>query len=301
VAIVCCVGVGTIGRSWAAAFARAGHEVRLYDSGPNAAKLSKSRLLAECGHSPSHGMSREQIEQLLQSCGTLGEALRDVEYVQESIAEDASLKRELFMQIGELVSSECTLASSTSEIPLSRFSFDVPCRAQMVVAHPINPPHLIPVVEISGSSWTNPQTIDKCMTFQRSIGQEPILLHGEMEGYVVNRLQFALIGEALKLVSSGYCSVVDVDKAIKDGLGRRWAFMGPFETGHLNADGGFYEYISKFRPIIERLLSNVSPGAPLDDQLVRFIHDQLLHVIPLENIRARQAWRDLQLLNCRIR
>jgi 3-hydroxyacyl-CoA dehydrogenase len=169
----------------------------------------------------------------------------------------------------------------------------------MVVAHPINPPHLIRVVEVSGAPWTDPQTLDKCMAFQRAIGQEPILLEGELEGYVINRLQFALVGEALKLVSAGYCSVLDIDKAVKDGLGRRWAFMGPFETGHLNADGGFLEYITKFRPIIRRLLDNVAPGAPLSEELVRSIHDQLLEVIPLDAIRERQGWRDRQLLKGR--
>jgi 3-hydroxyacyl-CoA dehydrogenase len=224
-----------------------------------------------------------------------------VEYVQESITEDAMQKRQLFIEVSDVVSAECVLASSTSEIPLSRFSYDVRCQAQMVVAHPINPPHLIPVVEVAGGPWTNPKTLERCLALQRAIGQEPIVLHRELDGYVVNRLQFALIGEALKLIAAGHCSVHDIDKAIKDGLGRRWSFMGPFETAHLNSDGGFIDYVRKFRPIIERLLANVSPGAPLDDQSVRSIHNQLLQLVPLEMIPQRQVWRNEKLLGFRTR
>src|SRR5690606_10729784 len=127
------------------------------------------------------------------------------------------------------------LASSTSSIPASAFTEDLPGRHRCLVAHPVNPPYLIPVVELCGAPSTDAKVVEQARALMDEVKQKPVTVHKELEGFVLNRLQGALLREAFRLVQSGCVSVEDLDATVKDGLGLRWSFMGPFETIDLNA------------------------------------------------------------------
>ncbi len=129
------------------------------------------------------------------------------------------------------------LASSTSAIPASRFTEGLAGRARCLVAHPVNPPHLVPIVELCGAPWTAPATIARAERVFASVGQVPIVVRRELDGFVLNRLQGALLSEAMRLVGEGYVSADDLDKTVRDGLGLRWSFLGPMATIELNAPG----------------------------------------------------------------
>ncbi len=133
---------------------------------------------------------------------------------------------------------DALLVSSTSAIVASRFTEKLPGRARCLVGHPVNPPHLVPLVELCGAPWTSPEAIDRARAIYREIGQVPVTINREINGFVLNRLQGALLAEAFRLVGEGYISAEDLDHTVKDGLGLRWSFLGPFETIELNAPGG---------------------------------------------------------------
>ena len=142
----------------------------------------------------------------------------------------------------------CILASSTSTIPASEISRDLPGRHRCLVAHPVNPPHLVPLVEVSPAPWTAPDVVSRTMVLDEQIGQVPILVKKEVPGFVVKRLQAALLMEAWRLVQDDYCTVEDLDKCLKDGLGLRWAFMGRSKRCDLIAPGGLGDYARRYGP-----------------------------------------------------
>ena len=152
------------------------------------------------------------------------------------------------------------LASSTSAIPASHFTEALAGRARCLVAHPVNPPHLVPIVELCGSPWTAPATIARAQAVYDEVGQVPIIVRRELDGFILNRLQGALLSEAMRLVGEGYVSPEDLDKTIRDGLGLRWAFMGPFATIELNAPGGVVDYCARYSAFYRRLAADPPPA-----------------------------------------
>jgi 3-hydroxyacyl-CoA dehydrogenase len=138
------------------------------------------------------------------------------------------------------------IASSTSAIVASRFTEGMKTRERCLVAHPVNPPHLVPIVELCGAPWTTPETVARARQTFVELGQVPITVNTEVEGFVLNRLQGALLSEALRLAEDGVASPEDIDATISHGLGLRWSFLGPFETIELNAPGGIPDYCARF-------------------------------------------------------
>jgi len=145
--------------------------------------------------------------------------------------------------------------SSTSAITASRFTETLPGRARCLVGHPVNPPHLVPLVELCGAPWTAPEAIDRARQIYREIGQVPVTINREINGFVLNRLQGALLAEAFRLVGAGFISAEDLDHTVKDGLGLRWSFLGPFETIELNAPGGIPDYCARYTGFYKELAS----------------------------------------------
>ena len=136
----------------------------------------------------------------------------------------------------------------------------LPGRARCLVGHPVNPPHLVPLVELCGAPWTAPDAIDRARKVYREIGQVPVTVNREIDGFVLNRLQGALLAEAFRLVGEGFISAEDLDRTVKDGLGLRWAFLGPFETIELNAPGGIPDYCARYTGFYQELAS--APAGP---------------------------------------
>src|SRR5580698_11601770 len=158
-------------------------------------------------------------------------------------------------------------SGSTSTLPAPAFTSELAGRHRCIVAHPVNPPHVVPVVEVAAAPWTSADVIARTRELQQHVGQVPIIVKREVPGFILNRLQAALLNEAWRLVKEDYVSVEDLDKVIKDGLGLRWAFMGPFETVDLNAPGGITEYASRYGPVMQGLMKDVT-YEPWDAKLV---------------------------------
>jgi L-gulonate 3-dehydrogenase len=297
---VAVVGAGLVGSSWAVVFARAGLQVHLHDA--DAAQLRRSRAQIEraLGELAAASLLRGTVAESLARVhdrDSLESCVAGVQYVQESIAESLPAKRDLFAALDAAADEHTILASSTSAFATSAMAESLSGRARVVVAHPVNPPHLVPFVEVSGAPFTSPAVVASTLDFMKTVGQSPIEIRHEIHGFVLNRLQWTLMAEAYRLVRDGVASSDDVDRAIRDGLGRRWAFMGPFETGDLNAPQGIADYFARFGPTIERIDAERRTDAlTLDRKVVDGIHADCRERWPEGQRAARLERRDQRLL-----
>lgn len=296
--IAAIIGSGLIGQGWAIVFARAGWSVRLFDT--DAARAAQARtLVAQQLHVlHEHGLAGEPeaILARVAIAATLEEAVAGVDYVQENSPEDLAIKQALFLRLDALAPATAILASSTSSIRASLFSRDVPGQARCLVAHPVNPPYLVPVVELSGAPWTAPETMERCGAIMREVGQKPVVLRREIEGFILNRLQGALLQEALRLAEAGYASVEDIDVTVKDGLGLRWSFMGPFETIDLNAPGGIADYCARYNGMYRSIGASQTSEPAWQGPPVQDLETQRRAQLPAADLHARRFWRDERLM-----
>ncbi|HWL55568.1 MAG TPA: 3-hydroxyacyl-CoA dehydrogenase [Paracoccus sp. (in: a-proteobacteria)] len=281
------VGAGLIGRSWAMVFARAGLTVRVWDADPNVlARLGDdiASMIRDAGGDSA-------IAGRITACATLAEALEGADWVQENGPENAEIKRALFAEMDRLAAPGTILASSSSALMPSVWSDGLAGAARCLVAHPVNPPHLVPIVELCPSPQTSPEVMDRASALFRSVGQVPARLSREIEGFVLNRLQAVLLAESLSLVEQGVIDVQGLDDTIRHGLGRRWAFMGPMETILLNAPGGVPDYIRRYGPMLAQLTDSAARGEAFTESAGQIVAD----AFPQSDIRARQDWRDREL------
>ncbi len=252
---VAIVGTGLIGRAWAAIFARAGWNVRLTDPHIPTLKAAPRLIRDELHALARHGLADDPDGAVarVSVAANLEEAVQGVEFVQENGPEKIEEKQIIFAQLDRLAPKDALLVSSTSAITASRFTEKLPGRSRCLVGHPVNPPHLVPLVELCGAPWTSPEAIDRARAIYREIGQVPVTINREINGFVLNRLQGALLAEAFRLVGEGYISAEDLDHTVKDGLGLRWSFLGPFETIELNAPGGIPDYCARYTGFYKEL------------------------------------------------
>ena len=223
---------------------------------------------------------------------TLEQAVDGVDFVQENGPEDVDAKIAIYAKLDAAAARDTILASSTSAIVASRFTEKLKGRERCLVAHPVNPPHLVPVVELCGAPWTSPDVIARARAIYESIGQVPVTVRREVEGFILNRLQGALLAEAFRLVGEGYVSPQDLDHTISDGLGLRWSFMGPFETIELNAPGGIPDYCARYTGFYKRLQAAPATPEAYSDTSVSEIVTQWGHAATPERISKRMQWRD---------
>lgn len=292
------VGSGLIGRAWATVFARAGHEVIMFDADGNA--LPKAVGLIERGLEELRGFglieeSPKTVAARVRTAASLAECVGQVDYVQENTSERLEVKREVFAQMDAAAKPDCILASSTSTIETSRFAEGLPGRHRCLVAHPVNPPHIVPIVEISPAPFTAPEVVERTRVLHDKVGQVPITVKREVEGFILNRLQAALLNEAWRLVAEDYVSVEDLDKTIRDGLGLRWAFMGPFETIDLNAPGGVTDYAARYGPKLFGMMKDIRYEA-WSDAVVAKVEAERRKLMPQDDHARREAWRDRRLM-----
>ena len=261
------VGAGLIGRAWAHVFARAGWQVRVWDPSPQARATAAAAIAQSLHDLAPYGLVSDPnaAAKRVTVVETIAEAVAGAGYVQESGPEVLEAKLATFAQLDALADPEAVLASSTSAIVASLFTAKLEGRARCIVAHPVNPPHLVPVVELCGAPWTSPATRERARAILREVGQVPIDVKKEIDGFILNRLQAALLTEAFRLVQEGYVSPEDLDHTVADGLGLRWAFMGPFETIELNAPGGIADYCVRYVPWFRRHAADPPPVAVWDD------------------------------------
>jgi len=291
------VGAGLIGRAWAHVFARAGWDVRMWDpveSQRTAAAGLVERSLHELAR---HGLVADPAAaaKRVKVLATLEEAVAGAQYVQESGPEVLAAKRETFERLDAAAGPEAILASSTSALVPSLFTEALAGRQRCVVAHPVNPPHLVPVVEVCGAPWTAASTKQRAMEILRSVGQVPIDVKREIDGFILNRLQVALLTEAFRLVQEGYVSPEDLDHTVADGLGLRWSFMGPFETIELNAPGGVADYCERYTPWFRRYMADLPPASVWDDASWRRAANAWGRQPTPQEIAGKSLWRDERL------
>jgi L-gulonate 3-dehydrogenase len=231
------VGVGLIGRAWANVFSRAGWDVRCWDASPEAT-ANAPKLVADSLHDLARlGLVAEPAAaaKRVRSAATMEECVSGVDFVQESGPETIDAKLDIWKRLDAAAAPETILVSSSSAIVASRFTEGLKGRNRCLIAHPVNPPHVVPIVELCPAPWTDPAVVKRARAIYESVGQVPMELKKEIDGFILNRMQAVLLSEAFRLVSEGYCTPEDLDKTIAHGLGLRWSFMGPFETIEMNA------------------------------------------------------------------
>jgi 3-hydroxyacyl-CoA dehydrogenase len=292
------VGAGLIGRAWAMVFARAGLQVRLWDKLPGVAEAAMGTIRDRLGDLRGAGLVAEAPEAIaarIVPADTLADCVAGAVHVQENGPERIEPKRELFAELDRLCPREVVLASSTSGIPASEFTGNLPGRGRCLVAHPVNPPYLVPLVELVGAPWTDPAAVARARALMDRVGQVPVTAHKETRGFVLNRLQAALVAEAFRMVRDGVMSAEDVDRCVRDGLGLRWSFMGPFETIDLNAPGGVADYVERFGPLLRAITEEQTPYG-FDAETVERVAADRRAALELGRIEERSAWRDRRLM-----
>ncbi len=292
---VAVVGAGLIGRSWAIVFAAGGFEVALYDTGCDVVDAARVLVGQGLRDLAEHGLldDPQAAAARVRAAAGLADALDGAALVQENLPERIENKRAIFSELDRLAAPEAILASSTSTIVASLFTENLKGRHRCLVAHPVNPPHLIPLVELVGAPWTAPAIIAKAKAIYAAVGQAPIIVKREIEGFILNRLQAVLLSEAFRLVGDGYVTPQDLDKTLKHGLGLRWSFMGPFETIELNAPEGIADYCRRYGASLSAL-STADPAIYEGDNLARIL-SQWGEVLTADQVAARMRWRDRRL------
>lgn len=291
---VAIVGVGLIGRAWAAIFGRAGWNVRLTDPHAPTLKAAPGLIRDELHALNRHGLANDPdgAAARITVAESLADAVKDVSFVQENGPEKIEDKIALFAELDRLAPPDAILSSSTSAIVASRFTENLKGRARCLVGHPVNPPHLIPLVELCGAPWTSPEAVSRAREIYREIGQVPVTVTREINGFVLNRLQGALLAEAFRLVGEGYISAEDLDHTVKDGLGTRWSFMGPLETIELNAPGGIPDYCARYTGFYKELAAaSAGPDVYTSPNVDRVI-EAWPHQPTPERISELTTWRN---------
>jgi 3-hydroxyacyl-CoA dehydrogenase len=300
VARVAIIGSGFIGRAWAISYSRAGHDVVLWDAEADAPAKAIDYIVGVLSDLSANGLlggaTPEEVRSRLATAKTLEEVLDGVDHVQENTPEDVAVKRKVFARLDAVAPAGAVLASSTSAILPSTFTEDLVGRARCLVVHPINPPYLVPAAEIVPAPWTDAGVVERTRKFLVSAGHAPIVMKKELDGFVMNRMQGALLEEAFRLVADGYASIEDVDIGIREGLALRWSFMGPFETIDLNAPGGVRDYVERYQGIYEKIQPSQQRRVDWAGAVMDQVEADRRKLLPAGNLGDRQVWRDRRLM-----
>lgn len=292
---VACIGAGLVGSAWAYVFGRGGCDVAVYDARGEAARDQTLTLLEKTVELT--GADPALIDRV-HFAATLEAALEGVAHVQESVSEDPDVKRALFLEMDALTDADTVLASSTSAILGSHF-LDIPGAHRALVVHPVNPPSLIPLVELCATPRTAPGTVARTRDFMVGLGMKPVELRREIDGFLLNRLQYTLVAEAMHLVGEGYCSAADIDRVLTDGLALRWSTLGPFAVAHLNAAGGFRDFVAHLGGMMREMGQSAQTRYDWSQDMVEKIHAELEAVMPVGRLDVWRSWRDGNILATR--
>ncbi|XP_019380413.1 PREDICTED: lambda-crystallin homolog isoform X1 [Gavialis gangeticus] len=289
------VGSGLIGRSWAMVFASGGFKVILYDIVQQQITSALENISKQMRELEKSGMlkgtlSAEKQFSLISGCSDLKEALEGATFIQECTPENLELKKKIFGQLDLMVNDDIIISSSTSCLLPTKLFTGLKHVKQCIVAHPVNPPYFVPLVELVPHPETDPSTVEKTYALMKKIGQSPVKLTRETDGFVLNRLQYAVISEAWRLVGEGIVSPTDLDLVMSDGLGMRYAFIGPLETMHLNAEG-ITNYCERYREGMIHVLKTFGPVPEFSGEIEEKISQAMCENTP-KSINLRREWRD---------
>ena len=218
------------------------------------------------------------------------------EYVQECIPERLELKQNLFRELDLITKSNVILASSSSAIPASEFASQLKNRERCLIVHPGNPPYLLPIAEVVPAPFTGQEIITRTLDTLRSVGMKPILVHSEIEGFVFNRLQGAMLREAYCLVRDGVVTASDLDRIVTQGLARRWAVIGPFATSALNVQGGIRAHVARMGDAYASMGRVRGQDDPWTPDLIEKVSTDIDQLYPVEKWAENVLRRDQSLL-----
>ncbi|KAL6484825.1 hypothetical protein MHYP_G00068700 [Metynnis hypsauchen] len=297
------VGSGLIGRSWAMVFLSGGYKVKIYDNQQGQASRAITDIRKQVEELQEAQMLRGKLSateqlSLLSSHDDLSQALEGAFFVQECVFEELEAKKSVFQAVEKLVGEEVVLSSSTSCLmPSNVFSLVQNC-TRCIISHPVNPPYYVRLVELVPHPETLPVVMDMAYELMTEVGQAPVRIRKEIDGFALNRVQYAIIAECWRLVKDGVISVKDIDLVMSEGLGMRYAFIGPIETMHLNAPEGLEDYLRRYREGMKRVLSSFGPVPEFDGEAAARINKEICELIPndQEHLSARRERRDQLLM-----
>lgn len=292
------LGAGLIGRSWAMVFARGGHDVVLWDQDASQVDRALAHIASTLPEMAAAGLIDDAatVQSRISSATGLAETLKDSGFIQESIVERAEPKQALYAEAERFAPADAIISSSTSAIMPSILFGTLGTRHRCLVSHPLNPPHLAPIVELCGAEFTAPEVISRAGDFMAGCGMSPIVVQREIEGFILNRLQLAVLNEAFRLIAEGYVTAEDLDKTVKDGLALRWSFMGPIETIDLNAPNGVADYLERYGPTIRRVGDSQAAARPWPEDIGAKLESERRAAVPSERLQHATAWRDRRMM-----
>ena len=298
---VTCVGSGLIGQGWATLFAAAGFGVIMQDISDDKLERSIEQVRVNLIHLEENG--RLQIEtaadahKLIRTTLSLAEAVKDADFILESVPDNYAAKKPVFKEMDALAPPDTILASSSSGLLMSEIQTAVKRPERCILVHPFLPVHLLPLVEVVGGEQTVPQAVEITCRLMEKIGKAPVRLKKEVSGYIVNRLQAAILREAMDLVASGVASAQEVDQAFCTGMGMRDPFIGPLLRAHLAGNGieSFVEhYAESYRLRWESMATWNTISSQVRDSLVNSVNE--MPVVRNNSLEEIKSWRDKMLM-----
>lgn len=253
------IGAGTIGLSWTALFAAHGLTVRVSDPRPDLADAVADALTQFSPQLAAQGLDVDGLADRVHPATDVSDAVRDADVVQENGPERIDFKKDLFATLIRDAPKHAVLLSSSSAIPSTAFTADIEDAGRILIGHPFNPPHLMPLVEVVPGQRTSEDAVAAAVDFYTSLGRTPVVERKEIFGFVGNRLQSALIREATYLVEQGVVTPEDLDKVVTNSLGIRWATVGPFLGAHLGGGPGGYRHMAEH---IGKSMKQMTLGEP---------------------------------------
>lgn len=301
--VITVIGSGLIGRSWAMVFISGGYTVKIYDNQQGQAakaitEIRKQLLELEEAHMLRGVLTATQQLALLSGYNDMAQALEGAFFVQECVFEQLEVKQSVFQEIEHLVEKDVILSSSTSCLVPSNVFSKVQNRSRCLVSHPVNPPYYVKLVELVPHPETTATVMNATHDLMTKVGQAPVCLKKEIDGFALNRVQAAIIAESWRLVQDGIISVKDIDLVMSEGLGMRYAFIGPMETMHLNAPEGLEDYMKRYGEGIRRVLTSFGPVPDFCGGGAKSIVNEMCELIPSDqqHLSTRMERRDQLLM-----
>jgi len=298
---VACIGSGLIGQGWATLFAGAGFRVVMQDISDEQLKSALEQVRSNLNHLADNGrLQTDTAEAAYNSIRTtlgLAEAVEDADYILESVPDTYSAKKPVFQQMDALAPADTILASSSSGLLMTEIQTAVTRPERCVLVHPFLPVHLLPLVEVVGGKQTVPETVDITCRLMAKIGKAPVRLNKEVSGYIVNRLQAAILREAMELVADGVASAQEVDQAFCTGMGMRDPFIGPLLRAHLAGNGieSFLEnYAESYRLRWGSMATWDTISDPIREAVVSSVNE--MPVVRDHALEEIKSWRDEKLM-----
>jgi 3-hydroxyacyl-CoA dehydrogenase len=296
-----CIGAGLIGQGWATLFSSRGFEVILQDLNETilddaVRRVASNLMFLESKKLLEVGAANAALKRI-KTTTDIAKAVAGADYVQESVPDDYRIKRKVFKDMDALAPEHAILASSASGLLMSEIQKVTARPERCVLVHPILPAHLIPLVEIAGGKQTSRRTLEKTYEVMKILGRVPVVLNKEVPGYIVNRLQAALLREAIDLVEKGVATAEDVDKAFCMGIGLRDPIVGPLLRVHL-AGGGIEQFIQDYSQSYQyrwesmETWTSISPSSA--DALIRGVNE--MEIVRTKTLDEIRSWRDEMLV-----